>query len=83
MVDISKAAEEFDGKAALCGNFDPVSVMLQGSPEDVFHAVLFCQENGGSCYISSAGCEIPDRTPVDNLLAQSKALKGSGKNRFI
>jgi len=30
MVDIRKAVDIFDDRVALCGNFDPVAVMLQG-----------------------------------------------------
>lgn len=75
MVDIDRAREALAGRAALCGNFDPVSVMLQGTPEDVTCAVLACQEKGGGRYFSAAGCEIPDKTPEQNLRAQAKALQ--------
>jgi uroporphyrinogen-III decarboxylase len=51
--------------------------MLQGSPGDVYAAVISCQEVGGSRYFSAAGCEIPDKTPHDNLHAQSRALRDS------
>ena len=77
MVDINQARETFAGRAALCGNFDPVAVMLQGTPNEVYNAVISCQENGGGRYFSGAGCEIPDHTPEGNLLAQSRALKDS------
>ena len=76
MVDIEQAASVFAGKAALCGNFDPVAVMLQGTPEEVRRAALDCQAKGGEQYFSAAGCEIPDGTPQENLRAQAKALKG-------
>ena len=76
MVDIEQAAVVFDGRAALCGNFDPVAVMLQGSPDDVEQAVLDCQAKGGARYFSAAGCEIPDGTPEENLRAQVGALMG-------
>jgi MtaA/CmuA family methyltransferase len=76
MVDINQAAQIFDGRAALCGNFDPVAVMLQGTPGDVFRSVLDSQGKGGSRYFSAAGCEIPDGTPEKNLLAQAVALRG-------
>jgi MtaA/CmuA family methyltransferase len=79
MVDINQAAEVFTDLAALCGNFDPVAVMLQGTPEEVSQAVLECQEKGGSRYFSAAGCEIPDQTPQQNLLAQASALLQSGR----
>ena len=75
MVAIDRVREVFAGRAALCGNFDPVSVMLQGTPEEVYDAVLECQDKGGSRYFSAAGCEIPDNTPEQNLRAQTKALQ--------
>ena len=78
MVDIERAVRVFDDKAALCGNFDPVAVMLQGTPEEVSQAVSECQDKGGKRYFSAAGCEIPDGTPQENLLAQAAALKRSG-----
>jgi uroporphyrinogen decarboxylase len=81
MVDINQAKEAFAGKAALCGNFDPVAVMLHGTPDEVTQAVLACQESGGPNYFSAAGCEIPDQTPLENLLAQADALRRSGQSQ--
>lgn len=75
MVDIDRAAQAFEGRAALCGNFDPVAVMLQGGPEEVRAATRFCAEHGGARYFSAAGCEIPDGTPHANLLAQRQVLR--------
>lgn len=78
MVDIEQAARVFEGRTALCGNFDPVAVMLQGTLEEVGRAILDCQAKGGEQYISAAGCEIPDGTPQSNLRIQAEVLK-SGK----
>jgi uroporphyrinogen decarboxylase len=75
MVDIRKAAEIFSDRVALCGNFDPVAVMLQGTEDQVEAAVLYCLENGGRRYFSAAGCEIPEDTPHENLRAQTRALR--------
>lgn len=74
MVDMPAAVRAF-GDTAICGNFDPVSVMLQGTPETVRLATLTCAESGGHRFFSAAGCEIPDGTPYANLHAQSDALK--------
>jgi uroporphyrinogen decarboxylase len=79
MVDIRHAAEVFDGGPALCGNFDPVSVMLRGRPEQVREAVLYCLEHGGPASFNAAGCEIPDGTPRENLLAQARTLREAGR----
>ena len=75
MVDIHQAADVFGEKAALCGNFDPVAVMLQGTPDQVEQAVADCVQWGGRRSFSAAGCEIPDGTPHANLLAQARALR--------
>ncbi|GAB4451863.1 MAG: hypothetical protein Kow0031_34400 [Anaerolineae bacterium] len=75
MVDIGRAAELYGSRAAVCGNFDPVAVMLQGTPAQVEAATLACARQGGPRWISGAGCEIPDETPPENLHAQSRALR--------
>ncbi len=76
MVDIRKAAELFGaGGPAICGNFDPVRVMLRGTPTKVKAAVRDCLLAGGPRSISAAGCEIPDATPHQNLLAQAAFLR--------
>jgi uroporphyrinogen decarboxylase len=77
MVDMQVAAEAF-GEVAVCGNFDPVAVMLQGTPDEVYAATQNCMRMGGARAISAAGCEIPDSTPPDNLRAQARALKDFG-----
>jgi MtaA/CmuA family methyltransferase len=76
MVDLGAAAETFgpDGPAP-CGNFDPVAVMLQGTPAEIAEAVRRCAALGGPRHISAAGCEVPDGTPDANLLAQARALR--------
>jgi MtaA/CmuA family methyltransferase len=74
MVDMEKAAMEFGERISFCGNFDPVAVMLQGSPDDVYSATQDCVRKGGNKSFSAAGCEVPDRTQRENILAQHKAL---------
>ncbi len=78
MVDIRRAAEIFGEYPVVCGNFDPVAVMLQGTPKQVRDATLDCLRGGGPRCISAAGCEIPDGTPAENLLAQARALREFG-----
>jgi MtaA/CmuA family methyltransferase len=78
MVDLSRAAQIVDNRVALCGNFNPVTVMLQGTPAQVRQATLSCSRLGGPRHISAGGCEIPDSSPVENLLAQAQALQDFG-----
>ena len=77
MVDIGRAAEAF-GAIAVCGNVDPVAVMLDGTPEQVQEAVRANMAAGGARSFSMAGCEIPDGTPHANLHAQAAALREWG-----
>lgn len=75
MVDWDKATAEYGDRVSFCGNFDPVVVMLQGAPAEVYQAVTHCLRVGGSRCFSGAGCEIPMDTPPANLLAQRQALR--------
>ena len=79
MVDLGAAAAAFgpDGPAP-CGNFDPVAVMLQGTPETVDGAVRACAAAAGPRHFSAAGCEVPDGTPDANPLAHARALRELG-----
>ncbi len=74
MVDFAAAAASYGDHPVLCGNFDPVVVMLQGTEQQVYDATVHCLQAGGERCFSMAGCEIPDRTPAENLHAQSRAL---------
>jgi MtaA/CmuA family methyltransferase len=75
MVNLAQARSIVGDSQVLCGNFDPVAVMLQGTPEQVYQSVSGCLTDGGERLISAAGCEIPDGTPHRNLAAQTEVLK--------
>ncbi|MCJ7622236.1 MAG: uroporphyrinogen decarboxylase family protein [Anaerolineaceae bacterium] len=75
MVDMGQAGDQFSDQVSFNGNFDPVAVMLQGTSNDVYQATIKSLRQGGVNSFSTAGCEIPDRTPVENLHAQSRALQ--------
>jgi MtaA/CmuA family methyltransferase len=81
MVDMRRAGEAMPG-VVVCGNVDPVSVFLHGTPGDVAAAVRANADAAPSGrWISAAGCEIPDATPAANLLAQREALVADGGTR--
>lgn len=81
MVDIGSAKRLLQDKTTiLCGNYDPVAVLLQGSPEKIARKVNECADAVGSYYISSAGCEVPRDTPAENLLAVADALAARTPN---
>jgi MtaA/CmuA family methyltransferase len=76
MVPFDKAAETFRDRVSICGNFDPVVIMLQGTADDVRRATKHCMDVGGPRMFSAGGCEIPDGTPHENLRAQNEMLVG-------
>jgi MtaA/CmuA family methyltransferase len=51
----------------ICGNINPVSVLQDGSVEDVRQAVEVCHREAGNKYIVGAGCEVTRQTPIENL----------------
>jgi MtaA/CmuA family methyltransferase len=75
MVDFSRAVRLAGGKCAACGNFDPVAVLLQGTPLKVSQAVRQCLQASSANTFIAAGCEVPRDTPPENLLAVAQALK--------
>jgi MtaA/CmuA family methyltransferase len=83
MVDMEAAASAYGDQVSFCGNFDPVGVLLHGSPEDVYRAATHCMEIGGMRAISGAGCEVPKDTPDENLKAQSRALEDFGRHVVV
>ncbi len=79
MVDLHAAAACFGEEGpAICGNFDPVAVMLRGNPALVREAAVRCVRDGGRRSFNAAGCEIPDGTPRENMLAQADTLASLG-----
>ena len=75
MVPMRKVAELFGNITCVNGNYDPVSILLQGSECDVIVAVNTSIFKGGKKYISSAGCEVPKHTPPENLMAVHEVLR--------
>jgi MtaA/CmuA family methyltransferase len=56
-----------------CGNSDPVSVIMNGSVNDIKNSVEKCYaETNGRC-ITSAGCEIPAETSIENMNSYAEA----------
>ncbi|MHB9132235.1 MAG: uroporphyrinogen decarboxylase family protein [Armatimonadota bacterium] len=74
MVDLRKAVAIWPAPIIVNGNFDPVAVMLQGTPEDVKQATRRNLEEGGERVCISPGCEVPLGTPHENLQALHEAL---------
>ncbi len=64
---VSMAREKMGPKQVLCGNINPVSVLRDSSPDEIYKAVENCQKEAGDNFIVGAGCEVCRDTPLENL----------------
>ena len=78
MVDMERAADILPEGTCICGNFNPVEIMLQGTPEMVKEEVRRCKTLGRRNHnFVAPGCEVPKDTPPENMLAILAALRES------
>jgi MtaA/CmuA family methyltransferase len=78
-VDLALARSIVGDRACVIGNVDPVTVLLQGTPEQVTAASEACLEAGrGGGYILGSGCVVPRITPLENVRAMVEAAWRSG-----
>ncbi len=72
-------ARAFSG-AAVRGNIDPSSVLVQGTPADVDAAVKAVMDDAkGAGLILGTGCDVSVATPIENLYAYAEAAHKYGK----
>jgi MtaA/CmuA family methyltransferase len=69
IVDIVTVRKAVGRKVAIAGNMDPVSIVKDGTPEEIGNAIANAYAQAGNPYMVSAGCEIPAGTPAENLRA--------------
>jgi len=82
MVPIEKAVDLLQPNQVVCGNFDPVNVLMNGMPESVFEAAVACIQKGKGRLILSPGCEVPVNTPLENVAAFCSPLAFEKFNRL-
>ena len=69
MVDLRAVREQLGTRTAIAGNIDPVAGVLRSTPDAIRQAVRDCHAQAGDPFMVCAGCEIPSRTPLENLRA--------------
>jgi MtaA/CmuA family methyltransferase len=69
MVDLRAVRKELGTRTAIAGNIDPVAGVLRSTPDAILRAVRDCYAQAGNPFMVAAGCEIPSRTPLENLRA--------------
>ena len=70
-ISLKDARAVLKDKICFMGNVDPITVMWNGTPEDVKRESLRCIEEAGADgrYFLAAGCEVPKETPLANIQA--------------
>lgn len=75
-VDLALARGIVGDRACLIGNVDPVTVLLQGTPELVRFASQRCLDAApGGGYVLGSGCVVPRITPLENVRAMVQAAR--------
>ena len=69
LVDLTIVRKELGTRTVIAGNIDPVAGVLRSTPDAIRQAVRDCYSEAGNPFMVCAGCEIPSRTPNENLRA--------------
>ena len=67
LTGISQVREKMGDEVTVMGNLDPVSVLKNGTPEDVWTRTEECHRVVGKKFIIGPGCEVAPGTPEENL----------------
>ncbi|WP_412523935.1 uroporphyrinogen decarboxylase family protein [Clostridium sp. JS66] len=76
--DMEEVKNALGDKVCLVGNIDPVSIIRNGTVEDVYREVKSCIEKAADSpngYIVGSGCDIPGGAPIENIKAVIEATK--------
>ena len=68
-VDMAEVLEKVPAEAIVMGNLDPVGMLFSGTPESIEKGTkeLLSLKRGRDNFILSSGCDIPPKTPGENL----------------
>jgi len=67
--DLSICREKLGPEVTILGNFEPVGVLKNGSPEFVRNSIAECRRQVPGRFIVCPGCEVPPATPHRNVHA--------------
>lgn len=77
LVPMADARAQMGPDQVLLGNLNPVKILRDGTPDEVWQHVQDCHRAAGTRYIVGAGCEIPRGTPDANLEALCRYARES------
>ncbi|ATW27797.1 uroporphyrinogen decarboxylase family protein [Candidatus Formimonas warabiya] len=82
VVDLEQAKKQVGDRVMLNGNVDPVNVMFLGNKDLIHQAVKTCLAKAWDNprgYILATGCDLPIKTPVENIAEFVDAARIYGK----
>lgn len=68
-VDLASAVTEMPRTRGILGNLDPVRQVLNSTPSRIAEDLSVCRQASRDRFVVGAGCEIPAKTPLENLRA--------------
>ena len=76
-IDIRSALETCPADVPVMGNLDPVGVLKQATPEDVYRrtAELLEATRRYTNFVLSTGCDVPPQVPAENIRSFYRALE--------
>ena len=76
-VDLAAIAPRVPSEIVVSGNIDPVTVMVDGTPEEVSRTVrdLLEKMRPYPNYVLSTGCDLSPDTPIENIEALIRTVK--------
>jgi len=78
-VDFNEALKTVDGRVVLNGNIDPVADVFSSDAEHTKNAIISVAKSVGDARaMFMPGCELPTKTPLENVRAIHQALKEIG-----
>lgn len=66
-VSLADGRQKMGPSQVLLGNLNPIKVLKDGTPDEVWRALEQCHREAGPRYIVGAGCEVACGTPVENV----------------
>ena len=66
-VPVSEARASMGPDQVILGNIDPVSVLQDSTPDQIYKAVEQCHQEAGDRFVVGAGCEVTRLTPHENV----------------
>ncbi len=77
LVDLREARARVGPRQVLLGNVNTVSVVRNGTADDVRRALRQCARDAGPAWISGAACEVPRLSPPENVRCFAEVNPGA------